>query len=468
MANLEPTMFREYDLRGRVNDKELHPDSVRIIAKAYGAMLRRRGITEAVAGHDYRTGSQELAEVAVEGLLSSGINVIFLGQILTPMMYSAQYHYNTRGGLMVTASHNPNGWLGFKLALGHSYTLGPKEMAELKELTISEDFYEGQGALQREDYLPIYTKDVVGRVRLNRPVKVLVNAGNGTPGPIVPEILRQAGCEVVEYLTEPDLTFPHYFPNPSLEKMMQETGEQAVAHTCEAGFAFDGDGDRLGVTDEQGHVVWPDRYLILLARDVLEEHPGSPIVFNFTSSRALMEDIRARGGKPVLWKTGHSYIKEKLRELNAPLAGEMSGHIFFGRPIYYGFDDAVFTALKLLEMLSYGYEHFSGMIAETPSYVSTPTLQTHCDDTVKYDVVAKIVQSFIDDGYDVFTFDNNPRQGGRVEFKDGWGVVRASSNLPVLTMRFEAESEAKLQEIQALFRQRMSLYPEISPDWESG
>lgn len=468
MANLAPTMFREYDVRGRVNEKEINPYSVGVIARAYGAMLQRRGITQAVAGHDFRPGSKELAETAVAALRETGVDVIFIGQVLTPMMYSAQYHYQTPGGMMLTASHNPSGWLGFKLALGYSTTLGPAEIAELKQLTISEDFPTGQGSLRVEDYLPDYTRDVLSRISIRRPIRVLVNAGNGTAGPIVPAILRRAGCEVVEYLTEPDLSFPHYFPNPALEQMMAETGQQAAANGCDVGFAFDGDGDRLGVTDETGQVVWPDRYLSLLARQVLAQQPGAPVVFNFTSSRALMEDIRAHGGKPVLWKTGHSYIKEKLNELDAPLAGEMSGHIFFGKPIYYGFDDAVFAALKLVEMLSSGDKPFSALVAETPTYVATPTLQARCADEVKYGLVGQIIEGFMADGYEVTIFDNNPQQGGRIEFPDGWGVVRASSNLPVLTLRFEAVNAEKLEEIQQLFRERLNRYPEIDREWVSG
>jgi phosphomannomutase / phosphoglucomutase len=468
MANLAPTMFREYDLRGLVNKDELNEESVFIIAKAYGTMLNKRGISDAVIGHDLRSGAKELTQVAIKGLLSTGVNTIFLGQILTPMMYSAQYYYKTMGGVMVTASHNPNGWLGFKLALGYSYTLGPKEMQELRELTKSEDFATGQGVVREENYLDIYTQDVLSKVKITKPVKVLVNAGNGTAGPIIPSILRAAGCEVAEYLTEPDLEFRHYFPNPALEKMMQETGAETVKNKANLGVAIDGDGDRLGVTDEKGQTVWPDRYMILLSRDILSQYPGSNIVFDFKSSRALMEDIRKHGGNPVIWKTGHSYVKEKLNEVNAPLAGEMSGHIFFGKPLYYGFDDAVFAALKMAELLSHSDKSFSELVAETPSYISTPTLQASCPDEKKYDVIATLIQDFISEGYDVFTFDNNPRLGGRVEFVAGWGVARASSNLPVLTLRFEATNQEKLNEIYTLFRNKLSGFPEVSTEWESG
>lgn len=467
MANLEPTMFREYDLRGLVNDKQINPKSVEIIARAYGTMLINRGIDTAVVGHDLRSGSKELTAVAVLGLLSTGINVIYLGQVLTPIMYAAQYHYKTKGGMMVTASHNPNGWLGFKLALGYSYTFGPQDIKELQELTVSEKFTTGNGTLQQVDFIPTYAEDVLSRVKIPRPIKILINTGNGTAGPIMPEILRKAGCEVVEFLTEPDLEFKHYFPNPADERMMQDTGAETLKHGCELGIAIDGDGDRLGTTDEKGNIVWADRYLILLSREVLKTNPGANIVFDIKSSRALPENIKLFGGNPVIWKTGHSYIKEKLHEMKAPLGGEMSGHIFFGPPVYYGFDDAVFTALKMIEMVANSDKSFSQLNAEIPDYISTPTLQAHCDDNLKYKIVAELVQSFKQDGYDVLTFEDL-KLGGRIELENGWGLVRASSNLPTLVLRFEATTEAGKEEIIKVFKEKLSRYPEVSDQWETG
>lgn len=467
MANLESTMFREYDIRGLVNDKQINPASVEIIAKAYGTMLVKRGIDKVVVGHDLRTGSKELTSVAIEGLLATGVNVVFIGQVLTPIMYTAQYHFKTKGGMMVTASHNPNGWLGFKLALGYSYTFGPNEIKELKELTNSEAFVSGKGTFNEVDFIPAYTEDILSRVKISRPVKVLLNTGNGTAGPIMPNILRKAGCEVFEFLTEPDLEFKHYFPNPADEKMMRDTGTETIKNGCEIGLAIDGDGDRLGTTDDKGNIVWADRYLILLSREILKENPGANIIFDVKSSRALAENIKLFGGNPVMWKTGHSYIKEKLHEIKAPLGGEMSGHIFFGPPVYYGFDDAVFTALKMIELLSNNNRTFSQLNSEIPDYVSTPTLQAHCDDRVKYKIVAELVQGFKDDGYNVLTFDDLTL-GGRIELENGWGLIRASSNLPVLVFRFESTTEASMEEIIKIFKEKLSRYPEVSDKWETG
>lgn len=460
-------MFREYDLRGLVSADELNDYSVGIIARAYGTMLSRRGIATCVVAHDLRSGSKELCRTAVKELRKTGVDAIFIGQALTPMLYSAQYYYKTKGGMMVTASHNPNGWLGFKLALGFSYTFGPQEMQELLQLTHTEKFASGAGQFCEQKYLPIYTRDLVNRVKVERPVRVLVNAGNGTAGSIAPGILRAAGCEVVEFLCEPDLEFKRYFPNPSLELMMQDTGQQTAASGAQLGVAIDGDGDRLGVTDETGALIWPDRYLVLLARKVLEKNPGAPIIYDMKSSRVLEEEILKAGGTPVLWKTGHSYIKEKLNQLGAPLAGEMSGHIFYGKPDYYGFDDSVFTALKMIELLSQSEQSFSQLVARIPNYVSTPTLQANCKDEVKYDIVAALVSQFQREGCRVITFEDL-KLGGRVEFDYGWGLVRASSNLPCLVLRFEAKTEDQLHHIQQVFRQKLAQYPEVSQEWENG
>ncbi len=463
MANLKQTMFREYDVRGMVNDDELNPASMEIIARAYAALLVTNNIHEAVLGYDYRSYSESLATAALKGLTESGISVKYLGLCLTPMMYSAQYFYQTKGGMMITASHNPNGWSGVKLSLGYSHTLGPDEIKKLQALTVSERFVFGKGTFSKVDYFPEYQKDIVSRVKLHRAYKVVVNTGNGTAGPFVPTILAATGVEVVGLLTELDWSFPVYSPNPAKEEMMHDTGKKVVEVGADLGIAIDADGDRLGITDEKGVTVWPDQYPMLLARQVLEKQPGAPIVFDVKSSQALIDDIKTHGGNPVMWKTGHSYIKSKLHELDSPLAGEMSGHIFYGKPYYYGFDDASFAAVKLIEYLSCQSQSLSQLIAQAPSYISTPGLQVTCADEVKYDIVAKLVADFQKEGYEVITIN-----GARVQFPHGWGLVRASSNMPVLGLRFEAKTKEKLTEIQNLFKQKLAQYPEVGSEWESG
>ncbi|MDP3998861.1 MAG: phosphomannomutase/phosphoglucomutase [bacterium] len=463
MANLKKTMFREYDLRGLVSDDELNEQSVEIIARAYGTMLRKRDIADAVLGYDFRECSERFHDVFIQGLISTGVNIIDLGMILTPMMYSAQYHFKTRGGVMITASHNPNGWSGFKLSLGFSHTLVPDEMKELYSLTVSEDFAKGDGTVRKESFFDDYKEDLLKRVKLARPLKVVVNTGNGTAGPIAPAILRAAGCEVTELYTNQDWSFPHYYPNPSLVEMMEDTGNKVVEMGADIGLAFDGDGDRLGVTDEKGNNIFPDQFLILLARQVLETNPEGKIIFDVKSTQALSDDILAHGGKPIMWLTGHSYIKAKLWEEKAPLGGEKSGHIFFGEPVYYGFDDGIFSTLKLLDYLSCQKQTFSQVMTTIPQYVTTPTLHVDCPDEAKYQIVEKLTQEFKDDGCEV-----NDINGARVSFPEGWGLVRASSNLPVLVLVFEAKTKEGVEKIKKLFRQKFDKYPEIGKEWHSG
>lgn len=463
MANLKKTMFREYDLRGQVNKDELNEKSMEIICKAYSAMLIKRGIKKAVVGHDYRSYSAQLKDAAISGLTKSGIDVIDLGMVLTPMMYGAQYYYHCQGGVMITASHNPNGWSGVKQSLGYSHTLVPGEMKELYDLTVSEDFADGSGKIEKKDCFNDYKQDLLKRIKIKRSLKVVVNTGNGAAGPYIVPILKEAGLEVVPLHTKLDWNFPHYSPNPAKLEMMEDTGKHVIQVKADIGIAIDADGDRLGITDEKGQIIWPDRYLILLARQVLEQKPGSKIVFDVKCTQALEDDIKAHGGIPVMWKTGHSYIKAKMKEVNAPLAGEMSGHIFIGKPIYYGFDDAVFVALKLLEFISNQSVSLSEIMAKTPNYVSSPTWQVDCPDEIKYDIVEKLTKEFKSEGYDVIDIN-----GARVKFPDGWGLVRASSNLPVLVLRFEAKTQKGLEKIEKLFRKKLTKYPDVGDKWESG
>ena len=463
MASLKKTMFREYDVRGKVSPDEINEKSVELIAKAFGTMLAKRGVKNCVLGYDYRDCSERFHQFFLKGILSTGVNIIDLGMILTPMMYSAQYFYKSKGGAIITASHNPNGWSGFKLGTDYSHTLVPEEIKELYELTVSENFEKGVGQVKKEFFLPHYKADLLKRIKIKRVLKIVLNTGNGSAGPVATEILKAAGCKVIGLHTDLDFTFPHYFPNPSVVAMMEDTGKKVVAEKADIGIALDGDGDRLGITDEKGKMVFPDQFMILLARQVLEKQPGAKIIFDVKSTQALEEDIKNHGGIPIMWKTGHSYIKSKRQEEEAPLAGENSGHIFFGPPIYYGFDDGVFSALKLLEYLGNLHKSLSQIMAETPSYVSTPTLHVDCADEIKYQIAEKLTQEFKDKGYEV-----NDINGARVSFGDGWGLVRPSSNLPVLVLRFEAKTQKRVDESMEIFKNIFSKYPEIGKEWKPG
>ncbi len=462
MAHLEKTMFREYDLRGKESEKELNNQSIELIAKGYGAFLIKRGITQAVVGHDNRSTSEEFYKISVAALRSCGVDVIGIGMCLTPMMYWAQYHFNSMGGMMITASHNPAGWNGLKLALGLSYTLIGDELQEVLRLAEAEEFPKGEGAFKEEDISDLYIKDLVGRAKLNGKLKILLNTANATSSFFSPKLFRQFGCEVVEHNTNPDPTYPNYVPNPANIDMMNDTGAQTVKNGCDLAIAIDADGDRLGVCDEKGQVIWPDRYMILLSRLVLKEEPGAKIVFDVKVSEALPEDIAAHGGVPIMWITGHSYIKQKMHEEKAALAGEQSGHVFFVKG-FYGFDDAHFAALKLLEYISLENKKLSEIVDSTPYYVSTPAYHAHVDDTVKYEIVKKLTEEFKAEGFRVVDIN-----GARVYYKNGgWGLVRASSNLPALVIRFEAKTQSDLDAIEQDFRKRLGKYPEVAMEWES-
>lgn len=461
MPLLEKTMFREYDIRGQESDAELCEESMRHIALGFGAMLRAHGVTECVLGHDARGTSERFHQAARAALMSSGIHIVDVGLCTTPMSYWAQYRFKVDGLCMITASHNPLGWNGVKLAYAVGQTLLPGDVGKLYDIIRDEAYASGEGSVRDEDIREAYFADLLSRVSLARPLKVLLNTGNGTAGAFAPEFLRRLGCEVVERYTEVDPSYPHYTPNPDGTAMMEDTGAQAREHDCDIGIAFDGDGDRLGITDEQGATIWPDRYLMLLAREVLEKHPGASIVFDVKVSEALGEDIAAHGGVPVMWMTGHSYIKAKRAETNAPLAGEMSGHIFYADN-YYGFDDAFFAVARLLSYVAREGKKLSELIASTPYYVSTPTIQVHVTDESKYGLVEALTKEFLEEHDRVVTLN-----GARAYMEGGWGLVRASSNTPTLVMRFEAADEAAVARIRARFAEKLRAHGVPDSAWDA-
>lgn len=461
MPKLKRTMFREYDLRGREAEDELNDTSMYYIGKGFGTYLRKHNIDTTVVGHDARGTSESFHANAIKGLIECGINVIDIGTITTPMGYWAQYYLKAKGLVTVTASHNPVGWNGVKLGSDLSYTLLTAELQEVYDIIVSEKFIDGKGSVRKEEIAEAYIKDLLSRVKITKKFKILVNTGNGTAGPVYVEALKRTGSNIAEHFTNVDSAYPNYTPNPDGTAMMEDTGKQTVANGCDFGFAFDGDGDRLGLVDEKGNTIWPDRYIILLSRLVLLKHPGAKIIFDVKVSEALPEDIEAHGGIPIMWKTGHSYIKSKLAEEKAAMAGEMSGHIFFVDD-FYGFDDGLFAALKMLEYLSTQDKPLSDIIAGTPYYVSTPTIQVKTTDEDKYNVVEKLTEEFKKDGSRVIDIN-----GARVYFEDGWGLVRASSNTPTLVLRFEAKTQEGLDKIKNIFKEKLDKFDVVSKEWDS-
>jgi phosphomannomutase/phosphoglucomutase len=463
-------MFREYDIRGRVNDEEFNEGSVSLITKAFASLLRGHGQTDntVVIGYDNRSYSPHFSEVAAEAMVHCGFHVIDVGLSLSPVVYFAQYHCKSPAAIMITASHNPDGWCGFKLAHGLSKTLGPEEIKELYALVEKQDFVEmGGGRIEKVDVRDAYIDSVVSRIDMdasNAP-RVVIDAGNGAAGVFAWEVFHRLRCPTFQLNCDPDMSYPHYFPNPS-DLHARERLAEMVTHPyihADVGIGFDGDGDRIGIIDQNGRNIWSDRLLMILAKQLLEKKPGAKIVFDVKCTQALPEVITEYGGEPIMWKTGHSHVKAKMHETNADLAGERSGHIFVGGDDYYGFDDAIFAAAKLVEYLSQVKTPITDILNSFPQYVTSPEIKAHCPDQIKYGVVDRLVADFkAQYGSRV-----NDINGARVLFEKGWGLVRASSNLPELVLIFEGKTDQDMVHIRDIFKEKLDAYKEIDRHWDN-
>lgn len=455
---LEPTMFRSYDIRGRVNDQELNEKSAEMIGRGFGSMLLDKGVKSCISGYDNRAYSKELTEAAVRGIISTGVDVKDIGMVTVPVAYWAQYFLKIKGVAVGTASHNPNGWFGFKLGCDFSSTLVRSGLEDLYDRIDREKFSIGSGSVEFvSGVIEAYRKDIVSRAKLHRPMVVVVNGGNGIAGSINVPVLEKFGIKVIGQYIDSDPTFPHHEPNPSLVTFQNVLSAKVLETKADIGIGFDADGDRLGIIDNLGRPLFADKALIFLARLALQSEPGAKIVFDVKSSQSLVDDILAHGGVPVMWKTGHSFIKEKSHQVDAALGGERSGHIFIRRG-YYGYDDALMATLKLLEYISNQSKTVSELSDEVSTYVASSVINASCADEVKWDVIVRITKQFKEEfGSDkVIDID-----GARVNFGDGWGLVRASSNLPDLVLVFEGKTEKRMQEIKELFRNRLKKYPEV-------
>lgn len=462
---MEKTMFREYDIRGRVNDKELNPQSVEIIAKAFGTyMKRQKNYSFAVVGYDSRKCSPDLRDAVVKGLNSVGCDTVDIGMATTPVFYFAQYLLGINAGVMITGSHNPDGWSGFKMANGLSSTLLRDDIQKIYEIAVKEDFASGHGVAFKFDQIKeSYISALKWRVRPGRKLKIVIDAGNGTAGIFAPALFRSAGFEVVEVFCELDPSFPNHFPNPSELHTLEILKQKTIENRADIGMAFDGDGDRLGVVDEKGNVVPSDRVLIFLARQILEKKPKAKIVFDVKCTRALIEDIKERGGIPIMWKTGHSYIKYKVFEEKAELGGEHSGHIFVVDN-YYAFDDGLYAGLRLAEYLSNEDKPFSELLQTIRPYLSSPNMQVYCADDVKYDIINQLVEEFKKD----FGIENViDISGARVNIGNGWGLIRASSNIPALVVMLEAPTKEEYLKIKKILKDKLEMYSEVGKKWEN-
>lgn len=445
---MNPSIFREYDIRG-LAERDFAKDFALLLGKVLGTMVRRRGGARVSVGRDCRLTSDAYAEALITGLASTGLQVYDLGICPTPLLYFSLFHLDLDGGVEVTASHNTSEYNGFKLCLGKD-TLYGEQIQEIRSKMESNDFAEETGGkVKRYEIVPPYQRHLLQDVRkLKRPLKIVVDAGNGVGGPVAPAIFRRLGCTVWEIGCIPDGNFPLHHPDPTVTENLQILIEKVRAENADVGFAYDGDADRIGVVDEKGGIIWGDELLVLFARDVLQRHPNATIVSEVKCSQRLYDDIAKRGGVPIMWKAGHSLLKAKLNEARALLAGELTGHMFF-KERYFGYDDAIYASVRLLEILANSDRPLSALLADLPKTVSTPEIRIACPDERKF-IIADLAKDYFRKHYDIIDID-----GVRVQFPDGWGLIRASNTQPALVLRFEARTADQLNAYRAIVENKL-------------
>lgn len=439
-------IFREYDIRGIVAE-DLAGEVPELIGRAYGTLVRRAqggaGAPTVVVGRDNRPSSPTLAAGIIRGIQSTGVNVIDVGTVPTPVLYFATVHYGTDGGLQITGSHNPPEYNGFKMTLGGRALYG-EAIQRLRGLIEARDFESGAGALEERSVLPDYIADVTSRFTLQRPVKVVVDCGNGVGSLVAVPLLEGIGAEVLPLYCESDGTFPNHHPDPTVDEYIQDMIARVREEKADLGVAFDGDADRIGAVDEHGNIIRGDLLLLLFGLDILKRRgPGQQLIFDVKCSQAVPEVFEAHGGKALMWKTGHSLIKEKMKETGAPIAGELSGHICFADD-FYGFDDAPYAACRLVDLVARSDRPLSAQVADFPAYLSTPEIRVDVTEEKKFGIVERAVEEFSRD-HEVIAVD-----GARILFEDGWGLLRASNTQPVLVLRYEAHTREGLEKIRGV------------------
>jgi phosphomannomutase / phosphoglucomutase len=449
---LPPEIFKAYDIRGIVG-KTLTPAIVELVGRALGTEAIARGGSKFVIGRDGRLSGPELAAALARGLAAAGCDVVDVGMVPTPVVYFAIQHLGAGSGVAVTGSHNPPDYNGLKMVVA-SETLSGDQIQALRQRILKNDFATGAGTITQTDVNEAYMQRILGDVKLSRKMRIVLDCGNGVAGDIGPKLFRRLGCDVTELFCKVDGNFPNHHPDPSKPENLEDVIREVKKGGYDVGIAFDGDGDRCGVISPDGSIIWPDRQMILYARDVLSRHPGAEIIYDVKCSRTLDAEIRKAGGKPTMWKTGHSLIKAKLRETGALLAGEMSGHTFF-KERWYGFDDGLYTGTRLLELLSRDPRPPKDVFAALPNTVNTPELNLKFAEGEHHVAIKELVAKAHFPGAKIATID-----GLRADFSDGFGLVRASNTTPVLVFRFEADNKAALDRIQADFR---SLLHEVRP-----
>jgi phosphomannomutase / phosphoglucomutase len=440
-------IFRAYDIRGVV-DKALTEEAAYLIGLAYGSEARLRDVNAVIQARDARLSSPRMAKKLTEGIMASGCDVIDIGEVPSPVLYYATHVLSSESGIMLTASHNPAEYNGMKMII-NGHTLASEEIQALYQRIIDQDFVRGQGRYYEEDIVERYLQRITSTTSVEKKYRIVIDCGNGIAGKIAPTLFRRLGCEVIELYCELDGTFPNHAPDPSEMENLQDLMKAVIAEKADLGFAFDGDGDRLYVITSDGALIFPDRLLMLFAQDVLGRQPGATIVYDVKGTRYLDKVIKEHGGVPLMSRTGHSFIKATIRETGAALAGEMSGHTFF-KERWYGFDDGAYTGARLLEILSRQSQSLQEALAHFPICESTPEIKLYVDEDKKFGYVERLKQEADFGDAEIKIID-----GIRVEFPEGWGLVRVSNTTPCLILRFEADDKASLGQIVDIFQSEM-------------
>jgi phosphomannomutase/phosphoglucomutase len=438
-VDINPSIFREYDIRGIVG-QDLDEDVVRTLGRAIGTYFLGRGKREVALGRDCRLSSPSFAEALAAGLLSTGCNVTDIGIVPTPVLYFCIFYKKLEAGVMITGSHNPPEHNGFKMMAGEETLYGP-DIQGIWGIIAGGKYAGGAGVRKSYDLVPEYLDYILGNVKLARKLKVVVDAGNGTGGVVAAPLFRALGCDVVELYCDMDGRFPNHHADPTLPEAMKDLRDKVLETGADLGIGYDGDADRIGVIDDKGAIIWGDQLMVVFARDLLPSHPGAAVISEVKASKVLYDEIARLGGKPVMWKAGHSLIKKKIREEKALIAGEMSGHIFFADR-WFGFDDAIYSSARLLEILSKSSRKLSEILSDLPKTFTTPEIRVYASDEVKFRIVDE-VRKELAKTHPVIDID-----GARALFPKGWGLVRASNTQALLVLRFEGETEADLEAIQ--------------------
>ena len=440
-------IFRAYDIRGIV-ETALTPDAVTQIGQAFASEARAQGQTTVVIGRDGRLSSPDLANALSNGLRAGGCDVVDVGMVPTPVLYYATHKLETGTGIMVTGSHNPPEYNGLKMLIA-GHTIYGDGIKSLYHRIVDGNIESGDGSYEQQDVIPAYIDTIASDIQLTRPLNIAIDCGNGVAGVLAVDLFKKLGCEVTELFCDVDGTFPNHHPDPSKPENLEDIKKVIAEKHLDLGLAFDGDGDRVGIIDDKQNIIWADRQMMLYAGDVLERKPGAQIIFDIKSSTNLANYIKEHGGEPLMWKTGHSFIKAKMKETGAELAGEMSGHIFF-KERWFGFDDGLYSAARMLEILSKRNQTTSEIFDDLPDSINTPELQIMFDEGEHYKFMEKFKQEANFENADMITID-----GMRVNYPEGWGLIRPSNTTPCLVLRFEANNQEVLDEIQDKFRQQL-------------